>query len=208
MHARGTSLPLHFERTLRLEGPVLHLGYSLRNTGASAVPYGWSVHPLFAIEPGDRIHLPASVKQVVAQSSADGRLSPPGSSQPWPLTTNARDAQRLDLALAGSPEDGVGDKLVLAAPVEGWCALERRTLRTRLTLRFDPKQWPWLGLWLCYGGWPQGNGKKGYTVALEPCNLPDDSLAASLTQGGGAHLEPGATAQWSLQLAISDAEER
>ena len=209
MHAEGTSLPLTFERGLRLQGSTLHLDYMVRNRSDARVPYGWSVHPLFAVYPFDRIHLPPSVREVTAQSSADGRLGPAGSKHPWPLTVNALDGEPLDLSLVLGNDAGVGDKLALPAPAEGWVALERKTLRTRLRLRFDPKDAPALGLWLCYGGWPgDPKAKKGYAVALEPCNLPVDSLADSLAQGDGALLEPGEEKRWSLRLEISRAEER
>ncbi len=209
MHADGTSLPLRFERSMRLEGNALHLGYTLRNRGDAAVPWGWSVHPLFAIYQFDRIHLPPSVRQVTAQSSANGRLGKPGTVHPWPLTVNAVDAQPLDLSIADSIDAGVGDKLVIPAPAEGWAAIERKTLRTRITMHFDPQQSPNLGLWICYGGWPSDpKAKKGYTVGLEPCNLPFDSLADSLAEGGGSRLAPGEEKSWSLRLEISDAQER
>ncbi len=209
MHCGATSLPLTLARLLRLEGPNLRIDYTLHNHGTASFPYGWSVHPLFAVEPYDRIHLPPSVKEVQVLASANGRAGTAGSRQSWPLTTNQLDGQPLDLSLAGSLDDAVGDKLVTAAPAEGWCALERKTLRTTLTLRFDPKQCPYLGLWICYGGWPEGPGtRKGYTVALEPCNLPDDSLHTSLAQGAGAHLDPGQDAHWSLELHTSPTEER
>ncbi len=207
MHAEGTSLPLGFERALRLDGRVLHLDYKLHNRSDAAVPWGWSVHPLFAIQPFDRIHLPGSVREVTAHSSANGRLG--GGTLAWPHTSNALDGEPLDLSLAGSVDDGAADKLVLPSPPEGWCALERKTLRTLVTLHFDPKDAPWLGLWLCYGGWPGEPGaKKGYAVALEPCNLPVDSLAGSLAQGAAGQLTPGERKHWSLRLEISDAQER
>ena len=209
MHTDGASLPLWFERSLRLDGRTLHLDYTLRNRSDVTVPWGWSVHPLFAIQPFDRIHLPASVQQISAEASANGRLGAAGSKHPWPHTTNALDGEPLDLSLALSIDDGVGDKLVLPAPAEGWCAIERKTLRTLLTLHFDPKDSPWLGLWLCYGGWPSDpKAKRGYTVGLEPCNLPVDSLAGSLSRGAGSRLAPGAEKHWSLRLEISDAQER
>ncbi len=207
MRAEGTSLPLEFERGLRLHGASLHLDYSVRNTGQARVPYGWSTHPLFAVEPGDRIVLPSSVGEITAQASADGRLRL--GAHPWPMTRNARDGEPLDLSLALDENAGVGDKLVLPGPSEGWAALERKTLRTRLTLHWNPAEAPWLGLWICYGGWPSAPGaKKGYTVALEPCNLPVDSLAESLDQGAGGWLAPGERRRWALRLDVARAEER
>ncbi len=207
LRAEGTSLPFVFERGLRLDGPVLHLDYSIKNTGAERIPYGWSTHPLFAVEPGDCIYLPASIREVMAQASSDGRLEP--GKHPWPVTRNARDGEPLDLSLVLQDNAGVGDKLVLPAPQEGWAALERKTLRTRLTLSWTPSEWTVLGLWLCYGGWPSApDAKKGYAVALEPCNLPVDSLADSLAQGGGAWLAPGEERRWSMRLEVARAEER
>ncbi len=209
MHADGTSLPLAFERGMRLEGGTLHLDYAVRNKNDARVPYGWSAHPLFAVYPFDRIHLPDSVREVTALSSANGRLGPAGSKHPWPVTKNALDSEPLDLSLALDMDAGVADKLAIPAPPEGWVALERKTLRTLLTLHFDPQDAPVLGLWLCYGGWPSDpKAKKGYAVALEPCNLPVDSLAESLGHGGGSWLEPGEEKRWSLRLEISKAEER
>lgn len=211
MEAQGTSLPLHFVRTLELDGQSLLLHYLLTNTGDEPVPYGWSVHPLFAIQPFDRIHLPPSVHEVTAQASANGRLGAAGTKHAWPQTKNANDGAALDLAEAGSIDDGVGDKLVLPAPSEGWCAIERKTLRTLVTLHFDPKLWRTLGLWICYGGWPattDASLKKGYTIALEPCNLPDDSLAKSLEQGAAGTLNAGQTIEWSLRLETGSTEER
>ena len=205
---QATSLPLVFERTLRLAGANLHAHYTVRNTGQVAAPYGWSIHPLFAVEPMDRIVLPPSVEKVTAQSSANGRLGKGGSAHPWPLTKDANDGEPLDLSIAGAADEGVADKLVLPSPPEGWCALDRIPLRTRLTVHFDPKQLPWLGLWLCYGGWPKSAQKKGYTVALEPCNLPADSLATSLEQGAGATLGPGEQASWKLRIELTRLEER
>jgi galactose mutarotase-like enzyme len=209
MHVECTSLPLRFERTLRLDGPALHVEYAVKNTGEASVPYGWSIHPLFAIQPYDRILLPPSVKTVKAEASANGRLGAPGSEHPWPHTVNSNDGEPLDLSVTGSIDDGVGDKLVIPSPAEGWCALERKTLRTRLTLHFDPQALPWLGLWICYGGWPEGgSGPKGYTVAIEPCTLPVDSLTESLSRGGGVSLDAGEEKRWSLRIELSHAEER
>ena len=208
MHVAATSLPLEFTRTLTLNGNTIEAEYAVTNTGTARVPYGWSIHPLFAVEPFDCIVLPPSVKEVKG-TQTKGRLGKPGATHPWPMTTNSLDREPLNLSLVGMSEDNVGDKLLLPAPAEGWCALERVGLRSRLVLHFDPKTWPWLGLWLCYGGWPDGaGGKKGYAVGIEPCNLPVDSLADSLKAGAGSYLEGGETRDWKLQISIEKAAER
>ncbi len=204
MSAEGSSLPLYFERTVELEGDAVILEYLVRNTGKVEVPYAWSVHPLFAVDPGDRIILPHSVEEITAEASANGRLGAAGSKHAWPFTADARDGSALDLTTVGQPTDGVGDKIVARAPGEGWCALERRTLGARLTLRFDPIINPWLGLWICYGGWPEAvTARKGFTVALEPCTSPVDSLAEAIRRGEAKTLAAGAEQRWQLMLEVT-----
>jgi galactose mutarotase-like enzyme len=82
----------------------------------------------------------------------------------------------------------------------GWCALERVRVGLRLTVRFDPSFTQYLGLWLCYGGWPQGEGAKQFCVAAEPATAPVDSLAE--TGSWSRWLEPGETTNWPMELAI------
>ncbi len=203
LSVEADSLPLRFARRFTLDGATLVIDYSVTNTSSERVPYGWSIHPLFAVEPFDRIVLPDSVKEVKGTQSK-GRLGELDRMHAWPIN-----AEGVDLSLVGMAEDNVGDKLLLPAPAEGWCALERVGLRARLRLEWNPADWPWLGLWLCYGGWPDApDAKKGYTVAIEPCNLPVDALADSLGMGAGSYLDGGATRSWQLHIRIEKAEER
>ena len=66
--SNGTVLPLRFERKLRLEPDspdagtdTLRIDYRIENLGQSDIHYAWAAHPLFAVDPGDRILLPSSV---------------------------------------------------------------------------------------------------------------------------------------------------
>jgi galactose mutarotase-like enzyme len=105
-----------------------------------------------------------------------------------------------DLSVAQSPESGIGDKL-FAGPLaesENWCALERPSARLRIRVGLDPSVTPYLGLWICYGGWPDRPGPKQTCVAIEPATAPVDSLAEA---GPGARLlEPGACAEWTMRV--------
>jgi galactose mutarotase-like enzyme len=203
LSVEADSLPLRFTRRFTLDGSSLIVDYSVTNTGSERVPYGWSIHPLFAIEPFDRIVLPDSVKEVKG-TQTKGRLGTRDRMHAWPVN-----AEGIDLSLVGMAEDDVADKLLLPSPAEGWCALERIGLRARLRVEWNPSDWPWLGLWICYGGWPDAPGaKKGYTVAIEPCNLPVDSLSDSLETGAGSYLDGGATRSWQLRVRLEKAEER
>jgi galactose mutarotase-like enzyme len=204
MAAHGTSLPLRFERALRLEADTLGIDYRVTNMGQSPVPYAWSAHPLFAVDRGDRIALPPGVTRVQVEGSAGQRLGARYSSHAWPRTVNDR-MTVIDLGMAGGIEDGVGDKLFAPAPSEGWAAVERVQHGLRIEVQFDPIRSPWLGLWLCYGGWPQGRTNRQQCVAIEPCTAPVDSLEEAVAAGQARSLMPGQSDEWPMRIRVRTA---
>lgn len=199
------SLPLALERTLTLTEAAaswkLSLDYTLSNTGAYTVPWSWAAHPLFAAEAGDRIVLPDSIRKLRLEGSRGGRLGRPGDRVSWPDATLA-DGGQTDLSVAQSPASGIGDKLFAGplSPSENWCALERPNAGVRITLRFDPAATPYLGLWICSGGWPDRPGKKQTCIALEPATAPVDSLASC---GPWSQvLAPGESISWPMIVEL------
>jgi galactose mutarotase-like enzyme len=176
------SLPLALERTIDLteteKGWCLRLDYTVRNLGGSAAPWSWAAHPLFVAEAGDRIVLPGSIETLRVEGSSGGRLGKNGDTVSWPVAVLA-DGSKSDLSVARAADSGIGDKL-FAGPLaagQNWCALERPKAQVRIKVGFDPAATPYLGLWICYGGWPERPGTKQMCVALEPATAPVDSLA-------------------------------
>jgi galactose mutarotase-like enzyme len=199
------SLPLTLERKVTLnetaKGWRLNLDYKLTNTGDFAFPWSWAAHPLFAVEAGDRIVLPDSIRELRLEGCARDRLGKSGARVAWPIATLAHGGQ-TDLHVAQSPESGIGDKL-FAGPLssaENWCALERPHAGVRIRVSFDPAATPYLGLWICYGGWPERPGPKQTCVALEPATAPVDSLAQ--TGPWSCVLAPGQCFSWPMIVEI------
>jgi galactose mutarotase-like enzyme len=198
-------LPLTLKRTVDLAetstGWRLRLDYALRNTGGSPVPWSWSAHPLFAVEAGDRIQLPGSIETLRLEGSRGGRLGRNGDIVSWPVAALA-DGSRTDLSLAQGAASGIGDKL-FAGPLkanENWCALERPKAGVRINVGFDAAATPYLGLWICCGGWPERPGAKQMCVAAEPATAPVDSLAE--TGPWSRLLAPGQSCHWPMTVAI------
>ena len=208
--ATGTVLPLRFERKLRLsnapgrhQAETLHIDYRLENIGHHETHYLWSAHPLFAVDPGDSIRLPAPVATVTVESSSRNRLGPRGTVHPWPFAQLASGGM-AQLDRVGHESDNTGDKLYADAPVDdGWSAIERRKAGLRVQVEFDPKITPWLGLWLCYGGWPGNNPLRQFCVALEPCTSPADSLATAIAAGQARTLGPGQCDLWWMRVVTT-----
>ena len=203
LRAACFSLPLQLTRSIIVaespRGWRLQFLYSLTNMGAYRVPWAWSAHPLFAIDAGDEILLPASVHNLRVEGSAGDRLGKSGDSAGWPIAVT-RDGAEVDLRTVVVANSGIGDKLFATTLGEGWCALVRKHLGLRLTIRFEPSLTPYLGLWICDGGWPDGAGAKQVCVALEPTTAPVDSLAATGTWS--RWLDPGETFTWPVELQI------
>jgi galactose mutarotase-like enzyme len=199
------SLPLALERTVELseagEGWKICLDYKLTNTGEYPSPWSWAAHPLFLAEEGDRIVLPGSIRELRLEGSGGARLGKNGDVVAWPLAHLSRGGT-TDLSVAQGAGTGVGDKL-FAGPLsanENWCALERPRAGLRIKVGFDPAATPYLGLWLCYGGWPDRPGPKQTCVALEPSTAPVDSLAQ--TGPWSRTLSPGESYSWRMQVEI------
>ena len=203
------SLPLELERTLALSetarGWRLSLDYLLKNTGQYSVPWSWAAHPLFVAEKGDRIELPKSIRSLRLEGSGGDRLGRSGDTVSWPVATLA-DGSVDDLSVGKDSASEVGDKL-FAGPLsaaENWCALERPSTGLRIRVRFDAAATPYLGLWICYGGWPEKSGPKQVCVAMEPATAPVDSLAV---RGPWSRtLAPAETFSWPMEVEIERTE--
>jgi len=205
--ATGRVLPLRLERTLRLEGETLRIDYRLENVGETEAPYLWSAHSLFDVDAGDAIVLPPSVRKVAVEHSIHGRLGAKGKVHSWPIA-ELRDGGGVNLSRAGDAGDDIGDKLYAASPVEGWAAIERRRAGLRVRVEFDRVSSPYLGLWLCYGGWPEDQTARQQCVALEPCTAPADSLAEAMEAAQARVLAPvlapGQSAFWWMTVTVSE----
>lgn len=206
---RGTcfSLPLTLDRTLTLsqtdKGWRLTTDYTLKNTGAHKTPWSWAAHTLYATEPADTIELPETITKLRLEGSGANRLGKGGDTVAWPLAKLAAGGE-TDLRVAQKPDSGIGDKL-FAGPLtaeENWCALKRPGAGVRIRVSFDTTESPYLGLWICYGGWPDGPGLKQVCVALEPATAPVDSLAI---EGPWSRvLAPGASASWQMIVDLEN----
>ena len=203
--ARCFSLPLELQRTTSLlttgEGWRLRADYKVTNTGDDPAPWMWAAHPSFAVEPGDRIVLPESISELRLAASTRERLGRPGIPVSWPIAALAGGGN-TDLSLAQPPESGIGEKL-FAGPLrshENWAALERPQAGLRIRFRFDVAATPYLGLWICQGGWPDRPGPKQSCVTMEPTTSAVDSLAQ--TGPWSRVLAPGQAASWPMIVEI------
>lgn len=203
VHLRTAALggAVTFERRARLDGASLVLDYAVENCSQTPKSLIYCAHPLLRVEQGDRILLPAEVRDVVVEGSAGDRLGRRGDRIEWPAPKAG------DLRVVGLPDGLQADKVFAGPMTDGWCALIRPSLDEGIELTFSNDVLPYLGLWICRAAWPDSGKKKQYTVAFEPTGSPHDCLADAERDGSAWRLEAGERRAWRLRFRVGTQDE-
>lgn len=189
--------------SLDAERPLLTLNYSLENTGDSPWPWAWCAHPLIAVERGMRIELPAGREFRVADSKRLN-LDPTASEFAWPCLPLV-DGGAIDLAASfdsGAESDRFAAKLFARSASPGAVSISSANRTERLTIRYDERQIPWLGLWINNRAWSGCGSQPHLNLGLEPSTSPCESLTEAIAEGWTEQLEPGKIRTWSLSLEV------
>jgi galactose mutarotase-like enzyme len=183
--------PFHLERSIRLENDDIQFDYRLTNLGTNEEVYLWAIHPLFTIQPGDRIELANEVRQVRVFGTQGYEDTHANLMWDWPQPAVGVHLDDLD-------RFGVGRsaKLFVDRLEEGRAAISNANQRERLSVLWDVRENPALGIWICNGAW---NGF--YQMALEPTNAG----AEFLTEAGERPeafraVRAGETIRWQLRM--------
>lgn len=196
--AEGFSRPLRFCKEFSLRQQTLSIRYTVRNTSQAPVSFLYACHPLLAVDMGDRIALPSSIRSLNLHSSRKQRLGVSHSTVGWPRHMGH------DLSYVQSEERCIAEMLYSDRLSEGFCGLYRTASKQGIVMRFDPKTLPYLGLWLCYGGWPDStSGSKQYAVAPEPTFAPYGSLLEAQQHNAAYVLAPDTSCNWSIHFEVT-----
>jgi galactose mutarotase-like enzyme len=202
MHAVGFSRPFRFERIIEVDGASLLLGYRIVNIGSMSYSFVYAWHPLFAVEAGDRVVLPTEVAEVTLSYSRNQAPGPEAKPLEWP---ELRDSKGIrDLSVAGEPHHQTAEMIYTRTLHVGRCGLFRGKHQQGVIISFDPSQLPYLGVWLCFGGWPvDGPEPKQAAVALEPTNAPCSTLSEAEQAGLAVCLAPERAFTWDLKVDLT-----
>lgn len=198
LYARGFSRSFGFDKELTLDGDTLHVSYTVENQDSNPQSFLYACHPLFAVSAGDSILLPDEIQELTLDYSRWERVGKAGSAVTWPVTQSG---QRLDRAFG--PEVGTAEMLYTSRLSRGTCGIYREASGQTLEVSFDTQRLPFLGLWLCYGGWPDdSNEPLQYAVALEPTTAPCNTLAKAQEANAATLLQPGERYDWKISFSI------
>lgn len=196
----GVGIDYLFSKEITLEGNRICVNYRLKNQSTETFAFLWSAHPLLAVVPGSKLLLPERMNQVCLEWSSDQKIGSRGDVFQWPYASDGTTS--FDFSIV---QDGIFGRAVkcFSGPLdEGYAGVYDPRHDRSILFEFSPFENPFLGIWLCYGGWPTTTEKKHLTVALEPCNGRTDSLARAIERGEYVEIQPAAEKKWSLAISL------
>ena len=200
----GVEINYRFEKRISLNANRVVITYKLVNQEKLPFQYIWSTHPLLAIDEGDQILLPKKNNKLLVNWSSDNHLGKEGSQISWPLTDQTGNP---DLSIVKGKNANVAAKL-FADSAGGSAGIYRSLHNETLVFHFDPKTIPFVGLWLCYGGWPVNGGEGDYTVAIEPTTAEFDSLNRAQKSGQAREIAAGESRTWKIEMSIENGKSK
>ncbi len=200
LSVEGVNFSYTLQKMVQLDRNTLRIGYSLFNHSQIPFCFIWSAHPLLKIEPGAKLVVDPHVGQVFLNWSSDEKIGSYGDRVPWPYL--AGDRKGTDFSEIQPEGIATAVKCFTDKLPQGIAGIHYNTTDEYLIFQFDTQQIPYLGLWLCYGGWPQNQPAKHLTVGLEPATGRPDSLAEAIRRGEYAQVEAGGVKKWNLLLSV------
>lgn len=199
LEVQGHYFPYRLTKTVRFDPDVakVDFDYHMENLGSAPLKFNWAAHPLFCAQEGMELTIPGRVRGT-ATFALRGRIAV-GQEFQWPLVPSPSGGN-VDYSRLGPTAIAENDKVYVAAPVEGWCALEHPSWGERLKIWFSPEDLPWLGVCINHAGWPESH--PGYWIAVEPSTSREDLLDRAIASGSAREVAPGASWNWSWAVSL------
>lgn len=176
----------------------LIVDYTLTNKSGFFLNYIWSGHPLLAVEEGDRIIMPAGTERLFLNWTSDKSIGSFGKY----IKISGSDSSDADFFKIKNAADGIALKGFTDLLEKGITGLYRSNKNESIFISFDINKLPYLGVWLCYGGWPVESGKKHFTVALEPTTGRPDSLSEAVRRKECPVIKTGEEKKWQIEFSL------
>ncbi|OGU39968.1 MAG: hypothetical protein A2315_00015 [Ignavibacteria bacterium RIFOXYB2_FULL_35_12] len=189
-----------FKKKIGLIEDTIEITYTVRNLSSRTFPYIWSAHPLLKISEGDKLLLPENTEAVALYWASDPVIGKQGDL--LNLSYITRDQNELDFSVVPNKSTNIAMKCFTGKLTKGYAGLYKKQKDETILFTFDADEIPYLGIWLCYGGWPIGWQKKHYTIGLEPTNGNSDSLAEAVKKDNYSELGSFGEHNWTLKITL------
>jgi hypothetical protein len=196
----GVRFPYRLDKWVSFQGDnVLHTDYRLTNLSGFDFEFMWAAHPMFILQEGAELRLPAGVQKVVTTLSFTGSLGRYGDEFDWPIA-RLPDGQTRDLRrLRPKSARDAAKYFVKGRLPEGWCALTYPRSNLTLTLSFPVEKVPYLAVLPNEGGW-----QDLYNIFLEPATASFDRLDVARLHNEVATVQGHSMYEWYLDIALTN----
>lgn len=197
MKVSGVNLLYEFVRKVSLKGNKIEISYEVANNSYRPFDYIWSSHPLLEIDEGDELLIDEKIDKVsVHETNEEGQIRKKEAGWPFVL------GDKTDFSMV-QPESSKQAMKLFAEKVEkGRAGLFRKHADETILFGFDTIKTPHLGIWLCYGGWPEDAETGSYTAALEPATASFDRLSDAIDNNEHKIIDPGESHNWKMSIEI------
>lgn len=197
---KGGRLNYRFAKCIQLVPTGIEITYELESFEEVPFDYIWSAHPLLEVDEGDEILLPDEISEVFVNWVSDSQIGTFNDQLSWPSLGKPH----YDFGTALPKDYKFAAKLFSQSLKKGYAGLYRKKNEESLVLSFNVDQTPFLGIWLCYGGWPSSGTNYEYTIALEPCSSYPDSLKEACRMESQQTITPSTIKCWQITVNIVD----
>ena len=170
---------------LSADAPELSVSYSIRSEEREPFHFLFKQHLPVSISPGCRLVLPGGTTEAVDREF--GTIVTHAGVFPWPFAPLGGGGT-ADLREVPAQTSGAREFLYVSELPDGWCGVDDENLAASLRLCFDRGAFPFVWLFLSYGGW-----RDTYTAVLEPCTNKPKDLGEAVRRSHTARLAPGQT---------------
>jgi hypothetical protein len=115
------------------------------------------------------------------------------------------DGKSFDLSRCFDAQTAPGEfasKIFVVSPDSGTVSVTAADANDSLTIRYDPHDLPWLGLWINNHGWSGRDSNPYMNLGLEPATAAFDSVSRAIDEDSIAWLQAGQTRSWSISVEL------
>jgi hypothetical protein len=186
------------EFSLSADAATLVVNYQIRNEEDKPIHFLFKQHLAISITPECRLWMPGGRVQAVDLSFST--ILPGGGPFYWPYA--AGEGNSVDLRAIPPAHAGAREFVYISELPQPWCGVQDIRQGAAIRMDFDSRSFPYVWLFLTYGGW-----RNLYTAVLEPCtNLPKD-LSEAVRLGQSARLEPGHKFETVVSVTLAGLKE-
>jgi len=195
----GVRFPYRLEKWISFhDATTMHTSYRLTNLSPFDFDFMWAAHPMFILEEGAELRLPAGVEKVVTAISTTDTYGRYGDELDWPIASLTAGGV-LDLRrIRPKTVRDMGKYFIKGKMPEGWCEVTYPQSGLTLRLDFPVEQVPYLAILPNEGGW-----QDLYNIFLEPATASFDRLDVARLRGECATVEARASVEWYLDIGLA-----